>query len=240
MAGIIREAKEINRYLEKRKKEAMKGWQLAVDQGIEPGYTVEELLARDMDIAIERFKRECTLAVKLRDVAIEVGMIRSSTPTIGHSAKLVGRYCFISLRPAPGACFATFRYDVERFTRRGLFISGEYAFEQIGTSEDELGNGFHAHILAKVKDYVQFKEINRDAHADIRGEFTIQVGDDKYKFLRTERDLEYCQNYIRGDKHDDSKVAACLLNDTWRAMNNLERVYCFNNESSTVVVVETD
>lgn len=240
MSGIIREAKEILRAMDRKKKDVRKQLQATLDMGINPGYTLDEMMQGEIDRAVAQFRAECELAVKLRDVAMETGLLRSnSTPTITND-RLVGKYCLISLRPAPGACFATFRNDVEKFTRRGLFVSGEYAFEQIGTSEDELGNGFHCHILAKVKDYVQFKEINRDAHHDIQGVFTIQVGDDKYKFLRTKRDLEFCQNYIRGDKHDDSKVAACLLNDMWRAMWNLEPVYSFNNESSTVVVVETD
>lgn len=237
MSGIIREAKEIYRRIEKRKRELAKQYQAAIDQGIDPGYNIDSFIANDMKNEVERFRAECAIALQLRQVAIEEGLIRNPDPPQIEDG-LVGKHCLITIRPPTGTCFTTFRMGVERYVKRGLFIKGEYAFEQCGESEDTLGNGFHVHILANVKDYVQFKELNRDVHKDIQGDFMFQVGNDKKKFLRTPTDLEFCRNYIRGDKHNDDKRAAVSLNATWRAMNALDDLYIFNNESSTLVVVE--
>jgi len=236
MAGIIREAKEIRRFLEKRKKEYEKNIMLGLDYGC----TLDERLEVDMEDAIQKFKKDCQIAMRLRDVAIEVGLMKKpALPTIENN-RLVGKHCLMTIRPDNGTDFATFKHDVETFTKRCYLLNGEYAFEQCGECEEELGNGFHVHILAQVKNYVQFQELKRDVHKDVRGQFMFQVGNDRHKFLKTETDLEYCRNYIRGDKHNEDKVAACLLNDTWRAMNNLNEIYYFNNESSTAVVVEID
>lgn len=225
--------------MEKRKKDFHKQLQACIDQGIEPGYTLEECIGNDLEREINRFKEECKIALRLRDVAMEVGLIKSTSPQpLKLEGGWVGKYCLITIRPPHGSCFTTFRLGVERYVKRPYFLNGEYAFEQCGENEDEIGNGFHVHILARVKEYCQFKELNRDVHKDIQGDFMFQVGSDKKKFLRTQTDLEFCQNYIRGDKHDDAKRAAVSWNAEWRAMNALEDIYIFNNESSTMVVVE--
>lgn len=239
MAGIIREAKEIRRFLEKRKKEIRKMIQASEDQGIPCDISIEDYTSQDLENEIKRFKEECLIALKLREAAISVGLIQpKSTRPLQIEGGLVGKYCLITIRPPDSTCFIPFKDEVEQYIKRPYFLHGEYAFEQCGESEEDLGNGFHVHILACVKDYVQFKELNRDVHKDISGDFMFQVGNEKRKFLRTQTDLEFCRNYIRGDKHSDAKRAAISLNATWRAMNALDDLYIFNNESSTMVVVE--
>lgn len=237
MSGIIREAKEIYKRMEKRKAEFRKQLQLAQDNGLDPGFTLENCTSKDLEREITRFKEECKIALQLKQAAMEVGLIRAP-PTPQIEGGLVGKYCLITIRPPDGTCFFNFKTEVERYIKRPYFISGEYAFEQCGENAEDVGNGFHVHILACVKDYVQFKELNRDVHKDVSGDFMFQVGNEKKKFLRTQTDLEFCQHYIRGDKHNDAKRAAISWNAEWRAMNALDDLYVFNNESSTMVVVE--
>lgn len=250
MAGIIREAKDILGRLKKTEKEIEKSIQATLDQmgqnpsGFSKGFqppTVEEMMASHIDRAVEQFRRECILAMRLRDVAMEVGLIQpkqTTHPQIEASPSLVGRYCMITIRPAPRTCFATFREGVFKFVERGLFVGGEYAFEQLGENDDELGEGFHCHIVAEVKGYVQVKEIVRDAKTDIKVPHICQVGEDEEKkknarkFFKTERDLEYSRNYIRGRKHNDEKEAAISWNPKWRMRECLNDLYVFGEWSA--------
>lgn len=141
---------------------------------------------------------------------------------------LNGKHCFITLRPEPGAInLHRFIFDVKKFADKDLFLSGEYVFEQKGYTEEEMGIGFHAHLLMSCKDYVQVKDII-NAYKFIKYNCVIQIGDKKdkkKKFLRTEKDLEFVKNYIRGFKHNEEKEKCVIIDKIWRKKIEIEEIY---------------
>lgn len=61
----------------------------------------------------------------------------------------VGRWFFITIRPRSNN-FALFYTAVQRLVARKCFQEFTLSFEQKGVSDDELGEGYHAHIVAKM------------------------------------------------------------------------------------------
>lgn len=234
MSGIVREAKEIRKAIAKRKKAVEKQIQMSMDQGIDPGYTIDEALKTVEQQHLEEFAAVCELAVKLRDIAVSTGFVQSRE-TIEGPERLDGKYAMITIRPKEG------EYDLEHFhiyllawLKKKYFLGGVYTFEQCGEDTLTMGKGWHVHIICKLKPYVQFQELKRDVERCIPGvineSYTFEVGNEKRKFLSTKRDLEYCLNYIEGDKHNDDKVAAVNINNEWRRAMNLQRIYTWGDK----------
>lgn len=141
--------------------------------------------------------------------------------------KLSERHVFITLRPEENTCcLQTFMYHCEQFFKKNLFINSEWVFEQTGKTELEQGKGFHCHGIAIVKNYVAVKDIIK-AYEFIPYNCILQIGrkDSKTKFITNERDLDYARNYIRGDKHNDEKEKAVIIDKIWREKNKINEIY---------------
>lgn len=178
----------------------------------------------------KEFRDQCKMAVALREIAMEEGLIKkqtseSGTPMLEDSPALGDRYALITIRPEPGTCLVYFEKAVSEFMERPWVLGAEWHFEQTGTDESTWGDGFHVHIVAKCKKSIRVTEITQCAAKDFECRHTIQIGNDRKKFLKTERDLEYALNYIRGDKHDEDKEDAVALNEEWRDRCGLQQVY---------------
>lgn len=223
--------------------------QLAIEQRDHFDWDAWE--TEQMKIIAKDFERQCKMAAYLRDIAVETGLLKTPTPPaavekpqIEDSPCLPDRYALITIRPAPGTCLVYFERAVTDFIERPWVLGAEYHFEQTGTDLATLGNGFHVHIVAKCKKSIRATEIISCAAKDFECKHAIQIGNQRNKFLKTERDLEYALNYIRGDKHDDEKEDAVAMNDEWRRINGLQEVYYVgdwdNRESrpSAVIIEE--
>lgn len=250
MSGLIVTAKAFQKILKKREKELAQDISFNTDMGVDPGYTLREAMENELNRIAEDFRLQCRLAVKLRDIAIEEGLLKSSTPpSLEESPKLADRYALITIRPIEGTCLVYFEKAIATYMERPWVHGAEYHFEQTGENHESLGNGFHVHIVAKCKKSIRVPEIEMDARKDLEPiTFSIQIGENKSpscpkprKFLQTERDLQYALNYIRGDKHNEDKDDAVYMNEEWRKLNGLQDVYYVghwdNRESSPDAVI---
>lgn len=246
MAGIIREARDIYKYLAKVKKDHEKFLTCLRDQGVDTtnATTVEEIMEGRLDEKLNEFEEICKIAVKLRNIAVDTGLIADkSGDGVEDNPKLNGKYAMITIRPIEGAyTLEEFHIYLLTYLKKSYFLGGKYAFEQVGEDILSIGKGWHVHIVCKLKDYVQFQELERDIAKCIPGyvkpgsegntKYIFQVGEKNdgskkrvRKFLERQRDLEYCLNYIDGDKHDADKEQAVSLNTQWRMAMDIEDVY---------------
>lgn len=247
MAGLILTAKAFDKQLQKDTDKFLKERMHAT--GITDTETLlkwsTEYRAARLEVIKKDFERQCKIAVALREVAEATGLIRkperNETPRLEDSPALPERYALITIRPEPGTCLVYFEKAVKEFMERPWVLGAEYHFEQTGQDEATMGDGFHVHIVAKCKKSIRATEIIAHAARDFECKHTIQIGNQRNKFLKTERDLEYALNYIRGDKHDEEKEDAVALNELWRKTCGLNDVYTTrdwdNRESSTNAVI---
>lgn len=254
MSGLILTAKAFQKRLAKRKIEITKELQKYKDHKIDCDWTVQDRMEAEIEAIANDFRQQCKLAVKLRDIAIEEGLLKDPTAATGENIKkldapatLADKYALITIRPAPGTCPVYFVKAVADFIERPWVRGAEYHFEQTGECEQELGDGFHVHIVAICKKSIRVQEILESAAKDFECKYSIQIGNNRNKFLKTETDLEYALNYIRGDKHDPTKATAVTLNNEWRQLMDIQDVYYAkswdNRESSpenAVIIQEVD
>lgn len=250
MAGIIREARDIYKGMEKKKKEYMKRLDVIRDQcGKEPDMpSVQEFMEGELNTKCEEFRQICEIAVRLRDIAIDTGLVCNKDGGDNNdNPRLEGKYAMITIRPEEGAfTLEEFHLYLLTYLKKSYFLGGVYTFEQLGEDVLTIGKGWHVHIVCKLKPYVQFQELERDVEKCIPGyvspkklkenpglktKYLFQVGesgDNKKrprKFLNTHRDLEYCLNYLDGEKHDVEKALAVARNEDWRLAMDLEQRY---------------
>lgn len=221
--NLLSQTDRLFRKAEKRTKEWKKLYQ---DQEIPDNQITEllkERLKEEWEVEMTRLKNEIIPRYfELKNILEEAKVIQRD-----NNESLAERHVFISLRPEENACkLSTFVYDVEKFFTKNLFENPEWVFEQTGKNAEEAGKGFHAHGIAKVKKYVQIKDIVR-AYQFIPYNCILQIGrkDSRTKFITKQRDLDFCKNYIRGDKHCEEKEPAVIINKLWREKNKLKTIY---------------
>jgi len=142
-----------------------------------------------------------------------------------HPLDQVGKWVWITIRPEQGVVsLMTFVSDVTKLAAKNLFTEGSWVYEQVGKTAEEAGDGFHVHMLMKVKDYVQVKDI-LNAVKFISYKCQTQIGekDKNKKFVWKQKDLDFLQNYMAGDKHNKAKDAAVAIDAMWREANQLKR-----------------
>ena len=126
------------------------------------------------------------------------------------------KWFMVTVRPKyEDVSFEVFKNDVEFYVNELPFIDLEYCFEQKGESLDDIGKGFHVHIIfsTEKKNYWQ-SHILRD------------IKRNKYGFLKYTKAnciqvdnivcLQRAQEYIRGSKNDVSKELSCSFDEEWR------------------------
>ena len=126
------------------------------------------------------------------------------------------RWWMVTIRPKyEDTSFDVFKEHVEFYVSELPYINLEYVFEQKGESLEDLGKGFHTHIIFSTEkvNYWQ-SHILRD------------IKRKKYKFLEYTKAnciqvdsvvcLQRAQEYIRGIKNDDNKELSCSMDAEWR------------------------
>lgn len=134
-----------------------------------------------------------------------------------------GRCMFITVNPKPGVSLETFQCVLHKFCSRAMFSRTLYCVEQRGTIEDDnLGVGFHAHILCcrssgyppnKIKKhtYSSFKHlVGNEASIDYGGRYCV---------------IPNRQSYIIGTKKDPLKHPKQAADKKWRQDNGIEPYY---------------
>lgn len=133
---------------------------------------------------------------------------------------------WITINPKPDVILSDFVNKIADVSKRPCLANVVYVFEQRGTSYEDAGKGFHCHILSdkkinfspqKIQDYLYNslkKMVGNKQHVRV----------DKYPASFREDKLKY----MNGEKWDDDKHSAVLINSGWRKKNNLLDIYRYD------------
>lgn len=136
-------------------------------------------------------------------------------------------FFFITINPKPDTDFNEFKSAVEDISTWCWVDKCYWVFEQRGTNETDIGNGFHAHILIekhnieKGKCKTQIKNKFKK-FVGVLNDNTINVQDKKREWLQDKLD------YILGEKYDEGKPEKQEIDKIWRKKNNIESYYKFD------------
>jgi len=139
-----------------------------------------------------------------------------------NAMKLADKWFLVTWRPPHDTKLTAFGI-VEEYLRKNYILKWECALEQKGDSLETMGFGAHVHMIVRSQHYPSDFTRNTLTHFGKTG--MIQIGNRFCKYLKTAKDLDMAKNYIRGEKHDEAKKAACDIDVLWRAKHKLKELY---------------
>lgn len=126
---------------------------------------------------------------------------------------------FITIRPDCSKCnLLEFMCKVEEYLKRKCFLAYTLSYEQKGTSDDTIGQGFHCHIVADMKQRSK-TEVIRDTISSWKKWIDEgKIASNCIQVDVTKNPDELVQNYLIEYKSDDDhKVATKEWDDKWRS-----------------------
>lgn len=192
--GVEREVKALNNIPDEFKVMTDEQWRERVS---EQRWKELEL---DMRLGIRMMK-------KFKEIAVEEGLY-------GDKEHVKCTY-FITIRPDfTSISFADFYTLVEKFVARKCFLWFKLSFEQKGLEPEEYGKGFHAHIVAYMRQRSK-TEVLRDTVSTFKGctsSNCIQVD-----ILKSQSDVDNVVGYITDYvSDDDHKIQTRNADELWR------------------------
>lgn len=140
-------------------------------------------------------------------------------------------FIWITVNPKPGVTLAEFQKKIIKLSNRKLFLETHYVFEQRGTTTEDMGKGFHAHILGKRNlNYKPYKcsECIKNTCKDLVGNknnqshLNIQIIGPEY----AKDKLDYIMSEKTGLKEDGQpKALAQVIDIAWREKYNIPPYY---------------
>lgn len=130
---------------------------------------------------------------------------------------------WVTVNPHDNVSVPEFVSRVEKVLQRSFVSNCEYAFEQRGKTESEVGKGLHVHIMfdkpasmspsqLQTRLYNSFKDMcGNKKHIDVRV-YPATFRSDKHE-------------YLSGSKDDPAKLSSVLVNDAFRKKFNLKDIY---------------
>lgn len=188
--------------------------------GQEDKFGVDEDKAREIAErqAMYEFEKNTRLGIRLmkrfKEIAKEEGLYQEAVKTT----------YFITIRPDTSSVnFQEFFMQVEKFVARRCFIWFKLSFEQKGTNPETYGQGFHAHIVAHMKQRSK-SEVLRDTVSTFKNCTSancIQVD-----ILKSKEDVDNTIAYITEYTSDDDHKEKTKEGDAaWRTANGLKELY---------------
>lgn len=145
------------------------------------------------------------------------------------------RWYLLTIRPPKGTEFSKFKDDILLYVSKWChkWTEWAYCFEQVGTTEDELGKGFHVHMRIKTNALNYYpSHVKRDAKKIFTYVHDACIKAEKIVSLA--RTVEY----MDGNKNDPDKESAVRMNGLWRNREGLAALYASpgqeNGEAITV------
>jgi len=139
-----------------------------------------------------------------------------------------GNVLFITINPRPDIELSTFIKTMNKFISKIWIEDYIYVYEQRGTTEQESGKGFHAHILLWKPDNKKSHEVIRETKNTFKNICSI----DNPSILNIknckEEDIEKRKNYMLGTKDinaDPTKQVKQEIDLIWRKRVNIENYY---------------
>jgi len=113
-------------------------------------------------------------------------------------------YVFITINPKPTAPMGEFIKNVEKSVKKSFIKKSLHVIEQRGEDMENIGKGFHTHILLNKGDY-RISHLRREFARTFKNVCDV---DNPHCFnvsLCKKQDLAKRQNYMLGSKADESK-----------------------------------
>lgn len=200
----------------KAKKDAMKFANAMEECGKDYKEEYQKIYQSALDSEMKKFEEYLEFSSRLHERYLEVC----------GSAKGDREY-FITIRPDTTMCeFIDFRMKVEKFLERKCFISYTYSFEQKGECLEDLGKGFHVHIVAKMKQASK-GNVLRDTLSSWNDWITTgKIAANCIHVLPTKNGEKLINDYLIEYKSDDEhKEPTKQWDEIWRSNNSLQNLY---------------
>lgn len=214
MAAIAK-ARSMLKRAEKARKDTQKTNDSYGKNLLDPEEAYEAYMRLEMEQALKEMRLACELEIAYREVRNEMGLNDKADK---------GRHTFLTIRPPNTVSWLVFYEKTQAFIEKwqNKWDWAEWCYEQKGTNEQNMGCGFHIHILIKTTATNYYKShILRDAIRAFPEVAAHCIQADSIPAPRVEK----CRQYIRGNKQTPEKLEAVPYDKIWRASMNLEEIY---------------
>lgn len=126
----------------------------------------------------------------------------------------------LDINPRENIMLANFMTGVSGFLTKDAVIRAEWAYEQRGEDEENMGKGFHVHINLI---YSRCRKDLLTAAQKFFKEFA-SAENINVRVLALQKDLMHRQNYIRGIKTKE-KLAKVAMDKPFREKNKIKDIY---------------
>lgn len=176
--------------------------------------------AKKVKFCTEAYIKDIQTALVLRDAVRKLE--EETGETLLHVPQGSKQAYFITVRPdTRKVSLHQFYNDVRKFVDRKCFIEYKLSFEQKGVSDETLGDGFHVHIVASMKQRSK-GEVLRDTVNTFKG-YTLA---NCVQVHTTRNPAELVENYLVNYQSDDGHKAPTQQWDAaWRAREGLANLY---------------
>lgn len=118
--------------------------------------------------------------------------------------KVKSDYVFITVNPHEKASLTDFKLALDKSVKKSFIKKSLYVIEQRGENMEELGKGFHCHMLVKKDDY-RFSHLRREFASTFRKLCDVSNPGCLNISLCKKEDIKKRQNYMLGRKADPAK-----------------------------------
>lgn len=143
--------------------------------------------------------------------------------------KLTGKWFWITLRPSPehNERFDSFKQQTFDYMKRKMFLDWKLVFEQKGETDEQMGTGYHVHIIANCKKNINKQKLIRDTKSTWSPWLNGYCPEAFIEIEKMETQTEYNNRikYITGEKKDEYKHAAQKIDINWRVKKGLKNIY---------------
>lgn len=185
---------------------------IAQELGTEPTVTFEDCIKQVQKSIVTKTVYAQQTVVMMKERFRELGLIEE---------KATHTY-FITIRPdETKTTFVNFYNDVRVFTLRRCFQNYTLSFEQKGTTEETLGQGYHVHIIARMTQRSK-GEVLRDTQSSFKQYTAANCIDVQVCKNPDETIQHYLVDYESKDGH---KKPTQEWDAIWRANYSLQPTY---------------
>nr|QNG41019.1 hypothetical protein [Pygoscelis antarcticus]QNG41021.1 hypothetical protein [Pygoscelis antarcticus]QNG41025.1 hypothetical protein [Pygoscelis antarcticus]QNG41027.1 hypothetical protein [Pygoscelis antarcticus]QNG41029.1 hypothetical protein [Pygoscelis antarcticus] len=137
-------------------------------------------------------------------------------------------HIFVTVNPPPSLLLDDFIKIINKMLNKRWIKGYIYVLEQRGENDEELGKGFHTHILLDIQEGIKKSEIDRE----IKNTWKKILDQDNYhilniKYINNDEQLRK-QSYMLSYKKEEIKHKKQEYDIIWRNRNNLNKYYYLN------------
>lgn len=182
------------------------------------GANYKEEFDKAFDLECKSTLREIHLMKRMKDIIQDDFLeLIEKKPTPKRLTGVTGCY-MITIRPMDGKIdWPEFETTIHTLLSRKCFTKFTYSFEQKGETIEDMGKGFHVHIVSKVTQDSK-SQLLRDIKSSLKGWIaTNKIGESGIDVQQCRNPTETIQNYLIDYKSDDDhKEKTKLIDQQWR------------------------